>query len=550
MAKIETIEVGFPTTIRKYRVDTDGLRDVLREGRQASGLNNKQISEILDRPYTLVEHWFRRGKGFGIPGPDVWPRLKELLGIQTDRFDESIMTFEVVPGEYDQRNRIYLTNGIMPTLTTGGQLTIMEQPKIERLGGLWGDRQAGAVFNKTGLSPTLKTPSGGYSEPMIIEDEPRGDSSSYRVEPLKTNDLFCGGGGMGLGFLQAGYHIAGAWDFDKFAVESYRHNVGDHVQLKDIREMTSEDMPRADVWTFGFPCQDLSIAGRKAGLFEGKKSGLFFEVMRLLQEVRENRPEDMPKIILAENVKGLSKYLETLESEYEKAGYKMYYKLFNSKFWGVPQSRERYFVVGVHESIEKTFFFPEQQEYFVPRLSTILEDEVEEKYYISPEKTKVIIDQVIEKVPLEEVQACLTTEREFTRQRGRRAKENEQVSFTLTAQDQHGVVIRVREATKKGYAEAVGGDSINISHPNSKTRRGRVGKQVAQTLIPNNEQVAVINHRIRKLTPREYARLQGFPDSYEVIVSNRQAYKQFGNAVTVNVARALADRIKVFLQSL
>src|SRR5690606_22206242 len=102
----------------------------------------------------------------------------------------------------------------------------------------------------------------------------------------------------------------------KFAVETYKHNIGDHVEQADITKMQWDDLPYADVWAFGFPCQDLSVAGKRKGLFKGKRSGLFFEVMRLLDETRENEFSRLPSIILAENVKGLKKYLPVLEEEY------------------------------------------------------------------------------------------------------------------------------------------------------------------------------------------------------------------------------------------
>lgn len=364
-----------------------------------------------------------------------------------------------------------------------------------------------------------------------------------------VNDFFCGAGGMGLGFKNAGFEIAGAWDFDKYAVQSYKHNVGNHVLQADISKMDFMDLTFADVWTFGFPCQDLSNAGKQAGMIKGKtRSGLFFEIIRLLEEVNENLgPEFMPKVIMAENVKGLKKYLPVLEEEYAKVGYKMYYTLYNSKFWGVPQSRDRYFVIGIHESIGKEFIFPVQQEDLVPKLSSILEVEVDKKYYMSPEKAKVIVGKVKDK-------------------------------------------LLVKQATIKGYDEATEGDTINISHPNSKTRRGRVGKQIAQTLLTGQEQIIVekvMVHNIyggfnekeprvfteysptirttaggghlpsvadlkdvtlRNITPRETARLQGFPDSYKQVVSDNQFKKQMGNAVTVNVAEAIATAIQDFLK--
>lgn len=138
---------------------------------------------------------------------------------------------------------------------------------------------------------------------------------------LKVNDFFCGCGGLGLAFQEAGYEIVGAWDFDKFAVETYRENVGDHVQKADIKELHQADIPQADVWAFGFPCQDLSVAGKQKGMIlkcqdcgevveinpeeytgenacpkcGGKdlraesRSGCFFEIMRLLEETELER---------------------------------------------------------------------------------------------------------------------------------------------------------------------------------------------------------------------------------------------------------------------
>ena len=120
---------------------------------------------------------------------------------------------------------------------------------------------------------------------------------------LKVNDFFCGCGGMGIAFKNAGYEIAGAWDFDKYAVESYRANVGDHVQKADIKELHQADIPQADVWAFGFPCQDLSVAGKQTGL-DGSRSGLFMEAVRITREMREKTNGQYPKYIIWENVAG------------------------------------------------------------------------------------------------------------------------------------------------------------------------------------------------------------------------------------------------------
>jgi DNA (cytosine-5)-methyltransferase 1 len=437
------------------------------------------------------------------------------------------------------------------------------------------------------LHPTIL--STHYKEPtMIIESD---EKSTYQdtwtkgeSNGMKVNSFFCGAGGFDLGFIQAGFEIAGAWDFDKYAVQSYKHNIGEHGQQADVTQMKGSDVPKANGWLFGFPCQDISVAGKQKGMIKGEtRSGLFYEIMRLLEEV-----SDKPEWILAENVKAVSKLIPEIEQEYDKAGYTLVSpQLYNTKFWFLPQNRERYFLLGLRKGLAKTFVFPEQQTEFIPKLSSVLEENVDEKYYIDDLKAAKIIEQAIEG-------------------------------------------LRVKQATKKGYDIAVEGDSINISHPNSKTRRGRVGKQVAQTLLTGTEQVVVLKdchavitpdrvdkkqngrrakpneeemftltsqdlhgviqaqpkiemvglldmkgnetvrrvydpeglaptlttsegghrqpkilqqYRVRKLTPREYARLQGFSDSYEQVVSDTQFYKQMGNAVSVTVAYAIAKAI-------
>lgn len=318
---------------------------------------------------------------------------------------------------------------------------------------------------------------------------------------LRVNDFFCGAGGMGLGFKYAGFRLAGAWDLDKYAVETYRYNVSPKVKQADITKMTWDEVPYADVWTFGFPCQDISVAGKQAGMVKGKtRSGLFYEIMRLLEETEINS-HDLPSVILAENVKAVNKFLPEIEKEYEARGYQMYATLYNSKYWGVPQNRERYFILGVHKSIDKQFAFREQQTDFVPKLSSILEESVDDKYYIGEDKAKIIVEQAMKRVDLIGTHACITPGRVNKRQNGRRAKDDEEEMFTLTAQDRHGVI------------EVVGRNGF----------------------------------KVRRLTPREYARLQGFPESFKQVVPDTQFYKQMGNAVTVNVSQIIAEQIADFL---
>lgn len=305
------------------------------------------------------------------------------------------------------------------------------------------------------------------------------------------NDFFCGAGGVGLGFKQAGFEIEGSWDFDKYAVQSYKHNIDDKVLEADIREMTWKDVPKADVWTFGFPCQDLSNANPNGEGLEGSRSGLFFEVMRLLAETEKQNPGLLPKVIMAENVKGLQPYLPILEQEYFKRGYKMLYTTLNSKYFGVPHSRDRYFVVGIRYDLDyRLFSFPENNEFIDEgiRIKHILQpdEEIAPKFYLS-----------------EKAIDYMNRERRGKPRWEYHKNEVNGIAATLTANMWKGVPYGVIQGLPK----------------------------------------------YRRFTPRECARLQGYPDTYLQVVSDTQFFKQMGNGVTVTVAKALAQEIKWFLSS-
>jgi DNA (cytosine-5)-methyltransferase 1 len=413
-------------------------------------------------------------------------------------------------------------------------------------------KQVGDPRVYTKYAPTLL--SNDFKEPkmvMITDDF----QSTYQdtwikgeSNGMKVNSFFCGAGGFDLGFIQAGFDIAGAWDFDKYAVQSYKHNIGDHVQQADVSKMKGTDISKVNGWLFGFPCQDISVAGKQAGMIKGEtRSGLFYEIMRLLGEV-----SDKPEWILAENVKAVKKFIPTIEEEYDKAGYTLVDpQLYNSKYWNVPQNRERYFLFGIRKDLNKSFVFPEQQTDFIPKLSSVLESDVDEKFLISDAllerfeqnfKTFKTMNGDMRIIgTTKNKDAPGTNSRHWVHDTDYRAGAVAATDYKQPKQ------IIIQEAMKKGYAEASEGDAININYLNSKTRRGRIGKQVAQTLLTGQEQIVYQNENpliVRKLTPREYARLQGFPESYEQVVSDNQFYKQMGNAVTVNVSHAIAKAIK------
>ena len=364
------------------------------------------------------------------------------------------------------------------------------------------------------------------------------------MQPI-VNDFFCGCGGMGVGFLNAGYKIAGAWDFDKYAVQSYDHNVGHHVKQADIKEMTWQDVPFAHVWAFGFPCQDLSVAGKQAGLllkcqdcdsdfaidpsnFTGQttcpscgsknykaasRSGCFYEIMRLIDETREHAPSSLPAVLVAENVKGLAPYIPVLAAELKQRGYIAHVKLYNSKFWNVAQNRERYYIAATRDDLPDVLQMPEQNEdpEKVPKLSLCLDDNVPERFYIPNEKAQKIIEQALKKLEeLGKVHATITPDRIEKRQNGRRSKDDEEPMFTLTAQDLHGVIIQTEEDDENGIIVSEICNETGLLDPNGCGKTLRVGGGV----IDQEAQLPAHTVEHIGITVTDYAtNLQKFTDT-------------------------------------
>ena len=421
---------------------------------------------------------------------------------------------------------------------------------------------------------------------------------------MKFLDLFAGIGGFRLGMESAGHECVGFCEIDKYARASYKaiHNTEGEIELHDITAVSDESIRgfgSVDVICGGFPCQAFSIAGHRRG-FEDTRGTLFFEICRFASILR-------PKYLFLENVRGLLNHdggatFETIIRTLDGLGYDVEWQVLNSKNFGVPQNRERVFIIGYLRGQRTRNVFPIGRE-------SEQSDRQQSKIEIvgntkNPNGTSQGTGSVVYdsngligtlcardyKEPKQVAIPVLTPDRAEKRQNGRRFKTDGEPMFTLTAQDRHGVVvgneikkfgtiqpnfnqsgvvyetdgisptirayqggglepkIRVKEATSQGYAEAEIGDSVNLSHPNSKTRRGRVGKQIANTLLTGESQgVVEPDFRIRKLTPRECWRLQGFPDwafdKAQEVNSNSQLYKQAGNSVTVNVIAAIAERL-------
>lgn len=456
---------------------------------------------------------------------------------------------------------------------------------------------------------------------------------------MKFIDWFAGIGGFRRGMELAGHECVGFCEFDKFATASYisMHLLTDEQRKKldelpqkkrqkeilkdeyrngewyanDVRRVCADDIPKADCWCFGFPCQDISVAGKQLG-FQGNRSSLFFRVMYLIGQLKE---EDKPTYLFIENVKNLLSVnggwdFARLLIEMEQGGYDAEWQVLNSKDFGVPQNRERCFLIGHLRGRSSAKVFPVERadgensiqiighkdgyrrntQVFSPdgitetldtgqgggrghhvalpcfvdlsRGGTVMTDNarcLKARYDSGVSNIKANSSGVA--IPV------LTPDRAEKRQNGRRFKDDGEPMFTLTGQDRHGVAVEVKEATKQGYAECrVGIDIVNFSMPSSKTRRGRVGHGVANTLDTSCNQgifvkvsdeliVYVIWYEkyqcyiaIRKLTPKECFRLQGWSDDYfekaQFVNSDSQLYKQAGNGVTVNVIEAIAEKLR------
>lgn len=413
-------------------------------------------------------------------------------------------------------------------------------------------------------------------------------------------DFFSGIGGFRRGLELAGMKCVGYCEKDKFAVRSYRamYDTEGEWYGEDITVLRPDDIPQADVWTAGSPCQNVSIAGGRSGI-HGERSGLFFQFADLLKGKKE---EDKPEWVILENVKGLLSshagwdFLEYL-LELAEAGYDVEWQVFNSKDYGVPQNRERVYTVGHLRSRGRREILPVSAEscgnlkqviggmqgYRVYDPSGVSATLVGEAGGMGAKTGLYLIDQNNTAPQITENARCLTSrytsgfgthkaqnsgvlkvypmltpDRTEKRQNGRRMKNCDDPMFTLTGQDRHGVLetgsdisLNLRSAVKRGYETAQPGDSVDLAYPNSDTRRARVGHGIAQTLSCSGNIGAVVWNgklaHIRRLTPRECFRLQGFTDDlYEkaaAVNSDAQLYKQAGNGVTVTVVYAIGRKI-------
>ena len=394
-----------------------------------------------------------------------------------------------------------------------------------------------------------------------------------------------------------------ACDWDKYARQSYIANHGEPPYYpSDVydREIPEESL---DIYMTSPPCQSFSLAGKREGK-NSDKGILFFNSHEFIQK-------NKPRFFIFENVKGLlsddegntfQEWVNMLGGKsvnglpilfpYENSvPYHLYWQVLNSKKHGVPQNRERVFLVGIRDDEDNQFQFP-KEEHLTTRLKDVLEEEVFEKYFLSDDCIKRLVndsDGYHSEVRTEESIASTICASDYKLARGMnvlKVKSNldkyylsEKMLELLTFEKKGSVeianinkggqkgsvassegkyigclsatdyklpkLIQVKSATKCGYETATENDSINFSVPNSETRRGRVGKEVAQTLDTQCNQGVIDQYKIRRLTPRECFRLQDFPDTFKFVVSDSQLYKQAGNSITVRVLEKILRNLKL-----
>ena len=363
---------------------------------------------------------------------------------------------------------------------------------------------------------------------------------------LKVGSDFSGVGAFNQALIRLGvdYEEIFACDRDKYARQTFIHNYGEPKYYPtDVyeREIPTESL---DIYMTSPPCQAFSMAGRRLGK-EDKRGILFFNSLEFIQQ-------NKPRFFIFENVKGLLSDdsgktfqewinflggksvngLPVLFPEDDSVPYHLYWKILNAKEHAIPQNRERVFLIGIRDDNDNNFRFP-IEEHLTKKLKDILENDVDEKYFLREASLNNLLKkQDFNKFkPLEELSEYSNV---ISARCNKVSNDNPFLKvFENTNPSEQG--IKIKSATSKGYEEAVDGDSISLAHPTSNTRRGRVRKQISQTIDCDSNMGVMNNYQIRRLTPRECFRLMDFPESFKWLCSDSQAYKQAGNSIVVNV---------------
>ncbi len=307
------------------------------------------------------------------------------------------------------------------------------------------------------------------------------------TQKYRVVSLFAGIGGFDLGFEYAGFNIIWANDFDKYACETYKANVSKNIVCGDIR-VEKENIPEHDVLIGGFPCQPFSTLGKLKGFEDEERGTLFFVIKEIIKKHKT-------KVVVLENVKNIMNHdngntFRKIIHELESLGYVCFNHVFNSADYGVPQRRNRCYIVAFLGEYFRTpdFIFPDKQRLIITT-QDILDEDVEEKYFLTKKIYPTIMGHGTKNYIVNPTIDL-------------------PISKTLTA-----TMAKMHRASQDNYVT----DEKNFKKYCSGDRCS-----------------------LRKLTPNECRKLQGFPDDWKQVVSDCQAYKQFGNAVTVNVSYNLA----------
>ena len=323
---------------------------------------------------------------------------------------------------------------------------------------------------------------------------------------MKVLDLFSGVGGFRFGMEAAGHETVGWVERDKFARRAYQaiHQPRGEWTHEDIRTIDYMELPRTDIWTFGFPCQDISVAGKQTG-FKGNRSSLFFATTKLLRQLKERHTDELPTYLVIENVKNFLSVnggwdFLLAQIELDEIGYDCEWQLLNSSNFRVPQNRERVFIVGHLRGRSRGKVFP-----------------------ITGESATTSLQQI-----------------------------NGPAADAFRVYNANGLA-RTLKAEAGGGGAKTGLYLVGNVNPSGNGMNGQVydSKGLAPTITTNKGEGPKIKdgYRIRKLTPLETFRLQAFPDwafyrAKEAGTSDSQLYKQAGNSVTTTVVYEIAKRLK------
>lgn len=307
---------------------------------------------------------------------------------------------------------------------------------------------------------------------------------------LRFFDLFAGIGGFRLGMERAGHQCVGSCEWDKYARETYKTNFGSYPEYNDAKDLHPQSLPQFDVLCAGFPCQAFSIAGKRMG-FEDTRGTVFFEIARIAKEKR-------PPYLFLENVRGLLNHdkgrtFDTIISTLDEMGYDAEWQVLNSKYF-VPQNRERVFIIGHLRGERTRQVFP-------------LGDFDKET---DKQKPKEIVGIVNDKGNLRGVENSTCIDSNYW----------------------------------KGCDNHAQRTMVYMSNTNANMKQREQERTETWTLGTSTDFGIREGMRIRKLTPKECERLQGFPDDWTV-GSDTQRYKQCGNAVTVPVVEYIAKELRL-----